>query len=136
MDITTGGWSEDSATQSQGVVHFPYKGVNTLLIWMPGGSDTADTVLTNHYNLLTTSQPESVFTIISEGEIAVGGETGAYGTFVVTDSTGATTGGGIIGGWICSNLDTSFGLTVTTDLDATTLQIRFSRLISSFGCSG
>ena len=49
--------------------------------------------------------------------------------------SGASTGGGIIGGWICSNSATSFGLTVTTDLDATTLQIRFSRLISSFGCS-
>ncbi len=135
VDITTTGWSEDSATQDQGVVYFPYKGVNAILIWMPAGSDTADTVLTNHYNLFTTSQPDNEFTIISEGEIAVGTETGAYGTFVAADSSGASTGGGIIGGWICSNSATSFGLTVTTDLDATTLQIRFSRLISSFGCS-
>ena len=135
VDFTTSGWSETNASEDQGAVHFPYKGVNALLIWMPAGSDDANTVLTNHYNLLTSSQPGSAFTIISEGELTVDGEKGAFGTFVAADSTGTTTGGGIIGGWICSQSNTSFGLTVTTDLDSTTLQIRFSRLISSFGCS-
>jgi hypothetical protein len=135
VDITTTGWSETNATEVQGALHFPYKGVNALLIWMPAGSDDANAVLTNHYNLLTNSQPDSAFTIISDGEITVDGKKGAYGTFVAADKTGTTTGGGIIGGWICSQSDTSFGLTVTTDLDSTTLQIRFSRLINSFGCS-
>ena len=44
-------------------------------------------------------------------------------------------GGGLIGAWICSELETAFRLTVTvTGTETTVVQVRFDSLLDNFVC--
>jgi hypothetical protein len=112
---------------------FVYKGASVVLYWLPAEQQTASMTLSSTYQLLKSSQPSASFLTVSEGDLLVNGEMGQFGGFAATESTGASSGGGLIGAWVCSGPQTAFSLTVTGS-DATSLQIRFDRLISGFSC--
>jgi len=128
------GWTGTEANLAQGLLTFTYKGASVLLYWLPAEQQAPPTLLSSTYQLLRSSQPSASFQTISEGELLVSGETGRFGGFIATESTGVRAGGGLIGAWVCSDLQTAFSLTVT-GFDAAALQIRFDRLISGFVCS-
>ena len=128
------GWTDTEADLAQGLLTFTYKGASVLLYWLPAEQQTPATILPSTYQLLRSSQPSASFLAVSEGELLVSGETGRFGGFVATESTGVRAGGGLIGTWVCADRETAFSLTVT-GFDAAALQIRFDRLVSGFVCS-
>lgn len=132
--VSSAGWTESDASQEQGVLRFPYGGVNVLLRWIPGDEGTPSSVLADSFGVLRSSQPNLQFNAISEGELEVGGEPGAFGGFAAADSSGAVLGGGLIGAWLCQSPARAFSLTVTGQ-GATTAQIRFQNLVDNFSCS-
>jgi hypothetical protein len=133
VDLATGGLTGTEADLAQGVLTFTYKGASVLLYWLPAEQQTPPAIVSATYQSVVSNQPSVTFLTVNEGEILVSGETGWYGGFVATDSTGGSAGGGLMGAWICSESETAFSLT-TTGPDATSLQIRFDRLISGFSC--
>ena len=133
VDLATAGLTGTTADFVQGVLTFTYKGASALLYWLPAEQQTPPAIVSSTYQSVVSNQPTVTFLTVNEGEILVSGETGWYGGFVATDSTGDSAGGGLMGAWICSKSKTAFSLT-TTGPDATSLQIRFDRLISGFSC--
>ena len=132
-NISSAGWTENEASAIQGVLSFDYGGVNALLRWIPAQGVTSETMLVDSYNILRNAQTGISFNPVNEGQLTVSSEPGAFGSFAAADAAGSTVGGGVIGSWICPASTTAFALTVT-GADATTLQIRFQRLLNSFGC--
>lgn len=132
--VSSAGWTETDANQEQGVLRFPYGGVNVLLRWVPGDGGTPSSILAEGFGVLRSSQPALQFNAISEGELTVGGQSGAFGGFSAADSSGSVLGGGLIGAWLCESPDRAFSLTVTGQ-GATTAQIRFQNLVDNFSCS-
>jgi len=130
--VQTGGWTNPEPDTSQGMIKFPYEGVSAILVWYPSDS-TPQQIVANSFNLLKNSQPNLTFEGISDGAIPVSGETGVFGGFRVLDG-GATVGGGFVSGWVCSESQSRFALTVTGP-QATVVQIRFQRIINQFSCS-
>ena len=90
--------------------------------------------LADTYNILRGTQSELTFEPISEGDIAVSGESGTFGGFRTLDATETVIGGGLIGAWVCPGQDTAFRLALT-GVDSTVAQVRFNRLLSNFACS-
>ena len=68
------------------------------------------------------------------GILTVNGESGRFGGFVATESSGGSAGGGLIGAWNCAGKGSAFSLTATGP-DATALQVRFDRLVAGFKCA-
>ena len=132
-NISSAGWTEPEPSQSQGVLSFGYGGVTALLRWIPAEGVTSEAMLVDSYNILSNAQPGLRFTPVNEGRITVSSEPGAFGSFAAADAAGAILGGGVIGSWFCPVSTTAFALTVTGP-KATTLQIRFQRLLDSFSC--
>jgi hypothetical protein len=134
-NLATGGFAatDTEASIAQGALTFTYKGANILLYWQPAEQQTPQGLVASNYQSLANSQPSVTFLAISEGEILVSEETGWYGGFIASDTTSDSTGGGLIGAWICSESSTAF-LLEATGPDATSLQIRFDRVTSGFSC--
>ena len=135
VNITSAGWTETEPSKDQGILSFGYKGVTVLVIWIPSDGTTPAGFLADNFVLLQSTQPDVTFIAISEGDVVVSEVDGKFAGFGATDAGGDSVNGGLIGAWICSGTDTAFGLT-TTGADATILQIRFQRLLNSFGCEG
>jgi hypothetical protein len=133
VNLATSGLTGIEANLAQGVLTFTYKGSSVLLYWLPAEEQTPPAIVSSTYQSIVSNQPTVTFLTINEGDILVSGETGWYGGFVATDVTGASAGGGLMGAWICPESQTAFSLTATGP-DATSLQIRFDRLISGFSC--
>jgi hypothetical protein len=133
VDLATAGLTGTEANLAEGVLTFTYKGASVLLYWLPADQQTPAAIVSSTYQSVVSNQPLVTFLPINEGEILVSGETGWYGGFVATDATGASAGGGLMGAWICPESTTAFSLTATGP-DATSIQIRFDRLISGFSC--
>ena len=114
------------------MIKFQYEGVSAILVWY--SSDiTPQQIVADSYNLLKDSQPNLTFEGISDGAFPVSGETGVFGGFRVLDG-GATVGGGFVSGWVCSESQSRYALTVTGP-QATVVQIRFQRIVNQFSCS-
>jgi len=128
------GWTAKDADDEQGTLAFPYEGVNAILVWVPEGNSTPNTMLADMYDFLRQSQPSLTFAPASEGDLTVSTSLGRYGTFRASDSSGSVAGGGLIGSWVCPVPKSAFALTVT-GADATVVQIRFQRLLDNFVCS-
>lgn len=128
------GWTESDPSTTQGLITFNYGGVNTNLVWGPPEDRTPLTFLADTYNILRASQPDTTFESISDGDITVNDQVGAYGGFKATGIDGSTLGGGLIGTWLCPDADTAFRMTLTGE-DATLVQLRFDRLLENFTCA-
>ncbi len=133
-NLTISGMSNDTANTQQGLLSFEYNGVDIAILWLPATADSPSSIIESTFQLLKDSQPSNILTPVSDGDISIDGESGTFGGFVATDSSGANAGGGLIAAWTCQELDISLIL-VATGPDATALQIRFDRLVSGFKCS-
>jgi len=131
VDVENSGLNGDQATAEDGIIFFEYGGANAILLWFEDNESDIDEVLSDSYTSLVESQSDLTFSLINEGSVAVGTDSGQYLTFV-TNSASGDTGGGITGSWRCS-LQTVFALTVT-GADATVVQVRFKRLVDGFAC--
>ena len=125
--------TDTSPDDKQGLIKFDYSGANTIIYWVPSTSSDSLTLVDAAYLLLESSQPENTFSSISSGNITADGQEGSFGGFLVTNSTGESAGGGLIGGWVCGEA-TDF-VAILSGPDATAIQIRFDRLIEGFKCS-
>ena len=132
--ITISGMSNNTADKQQGLLSFEYNGVDIAIFWLPATDDSPSSIIESTYQLLRESQPTNTLTAVSDGDILIDGESGKFGGFVATDSSGANAGGGLISSWTCQKLDISLTL-IATGPDATALQIRFDRLVSGFKCN-
>ena len=90
-------------------------------------------IVADSFDLLRYSNSTLTFEAISDGAIPVSGETGVFGGFKVLDG-GSTVGGGFVSGWVCSESQSRYALTVTGP-QATVVQIRFQRIVNQFSCS-
>ena len=133
VNITATGISKDAPDASQGLLVFSYKGTAAFVLWAEDADATPDGMLAETYNTLRLIQPGYVFLPITEGDISVGDLDGKFGGFGLTDSSGKSLGGGLMGSWVCPNTSTAMGLTVI-GASATTLQIRFNRLLQLIEC--
>ena len=130
--VQPGGWTGAEPDTSQGMIKFPYEGVSAILVWYSSDS-TPQQLVADSYNLLKDSQPNLTFEGISDGAFPVSGETGVFGGLKVLDG-GSTVGGGFVSGWVCSESQSRYALTVTGP-QATVVQIRFQRIVNQFSCS-
>ena len=132
VSVQTGGWTDVEPDKAQGLIKFPYDGVSAILVWYTSDS-TPQQIVADSYDLLRNSQSNLTFEAISDGAIPVSGETGVFGGFKVLDG-GSTVGGGFVSGWVCSESQSRYALTVTGP-QATVVQIRFQRIVNQFSCS-
>ena len=133
VNITATGISKDAPDASQGLLVFSYKGTAAFVLWAEDADATPDGMLAETYNTLRLIQPGYAFLPITEGDISVGDLDGKFGGFGLTDSSGKSLGGGLMGSWVCPDTSTAMGLTVI-GTSATTLQIRFNRLLQLIEC--
>ena len=132
--LTISGMRKDAADGQQGLLTFEYNGADIAIFWLPTTDDPPEAVIESTYQLLRDSQPSNILTPVSDGDISIDDEPGKFGGFVATDSSGENAGGGLIAAWTCQKLGITLSL-IATGPDATTLQIRFDRLISGFKCN-
>ena len=132
-NLNVTGMTSNEPDVSQGLLTFDYNGVDIALFWVPKSDSDANAIVESTYQLIKGRQPSNTFTSISDGDISIDSIPGRFGGFVVTDSDGDSAGGGLIGGWTCPEAEISISI-LATGPDATTLQIRFDRLISGFRC--
>ena len=132
-NLNVTGMTSNEPDVSQGLLTFDYNGVDIALFWVPKSDSDANAIVESTYQLIKGSQLSNTFTSISDGDISIDSIPGRFGGFVVTDSDGDSAGGGLIGGWTCPEAEISISI-LATGPDATTLQIRFDRLISGFRC--
>jgi hypothetical protein len=130
--ITDLGWTETAADKAQGLLSFSYSGTNVLVLWIKDSAGE-QTMLSDAYAVLQTVASSLTFTAISEGNIEVGGGSGIFGGFALTDQAGTSAGGGLIGAWVCAQENTGMALTVIS-ANATTLQVRFNRILQGVEC--
>ena len=126
---TAGGSAED-----QGAINFSSGGVNAILTWIPEDGSSPLALVSGTYDTLQKNQAGILFESITEGAISVNAQDGVFLGFKSSDASGATIGGGLIGAWTCSDTSTAYALTLTSP-DATSLQIRFDRLLENFTCA-
>lgn len=131
-DVQATGWAESEPSDTQGLVSFTYGGVLAGLVWSPADGRDPLSLLASSYNVLRAAQPGITFESISDGDITVSDQAGAFGGFKALDSSGATLGGGLIGAWNCEN-GTAYRMTLT-GADTTVVQLRFDRLLDNFTC--
>ena len=132
-DLIVKGWTGTRADNEQGIMSFNYNGTNIVIFWQPQAGDTPQSTVDLAYEVQKASKPELNFVPISEGEITVDGQSGRFGGYLTTESSGANASGGLIGAWTCEESGTQISLTASGK-DATALQIRFDRLTSGFKC--
>ena len=132
--LTISGMRKDAADGQQGLLTFEYNGADIAIFWLPTTDDPPAAVIESTYQLLRDSQPSNILIPVSDGDISIDDEPGKFGGFVATNSSGENAGGGLIASWACQELGITLSLVVTGP-DATTLQIRFDRLISGFKCN-
>ena len=132
VSVQTGGWLEESPTNEQGMIRFPYQGVTAILTWS-ASTIIPQQAVADSYKLLRDSQPNLTFEPIKDGGFRVSGEQGVFGGFKVLDATDTTVGGGFVAAWTCSELQLQYSLTVTGS-QLTTVQIRFQRIVLNFSC--
>lgn len=125
---------QSAGDNSSGTLSAQLEGAKAVLLWLPESQITKELLMQFTYGQLTESEPDLVFTPIAQDVISVDGQDGLFGGFASATSTEQVVGGGLIGTWSCSNSSTVFALTVVGE-DATTLQIRFQRLITNFSCA-
>ncbi len=123
----------DGSVDSQGALSFALGDVNTILTWVSAQGSTPLALVSGTYDILRNIQTSIHFESINDGEISASGQPGVYLGFKSSDDSGSSLGGGLIGAWACADAGTAFTLTMTA-ADASTLQIRFDRLLESFTC--
>lgn len=133
-NLTVSGMTGDTADGKQGLITFHYNGADIAIFWLPATGDPPSTLLATTYQLLKDSQPSNTFTPISDGDVSVDGDPGKFVGFIARDPSGDNAGGGLIAAWDCQGLGLALAL-IATGPDATTLQIRFDRLVTGFSCS-
>ena len=131
-DVQTTGWTEASASDTQGLASFTYGGALAGLVWSPADGRDPLALLASSYNVLRAAQPAITFKSINDGDIIVSDQACVFGGFKALDQGGATLGGGLIGAWNCAN-GTAYRMTLT-GADATVVQLRFDRLLDNFSC--
>ena len=132
VSVQTGGWLEESPTNEQGMIRFPYQGVTAILTWN-ASTVSPQQAVADSYKLLRDGQPNLTFEPIKDGGFRVSGEQGVFGGFKVLDATDTTVGGGFVAAWTCSEAQLQYSLTVTGS-QLTTVQIRFQRIVVNFSC--
>ena len=95
VDVQSAGWTEAEPNAGQGSVSFATGGVNVILIWSPAGDQTLLNFLADTYTILRTSQPDITFEAGPEGEITVSQQGGVFGSFITSNASGTTLGGGL-----------------------------------------
>ncbi len=123
----------DGSADTQGALSFALGDVNTVLTWVPGQDSSPLSLVSGTYDFIRDNQTSILFESINDGEISASGQSGVYLGFKSSDDSGNTLGGGLISAWACADAGTSFTLTMTS-ADASTLQIRFDRLLENFNC--
>ena len=134
LDLVAGVQTAGSSAEAQGAINFSSGGVNTILTWIPGDGGSPLALISDTYDTLQNSQAGILFESITEGAISVNAQDGVFLGFKSSDASGATVGGGLIGAWTCADTGTAYTLTLTSS-DATSLQIRFDRLLENFSCA-
>ena len=134
MDLGSEVQTAQGSASAQGAINFPLGEVNSILTWVPQEGSSPLALVSGTYDILKANQTSITFDSINDGEITVNGQSGVYLGFKSTDDTGASLGGGLIGAWTCAGEGTAYTLTLT-GADASTLQIRFDRLLENFTCA-
>ena len=132
VEVESSGWSQDQANSDEGILFFEYGEVSVLLFWFEDQDLDLDEVLADGYTLLEQTETELTYSLMSEGDSTVDTQPSKYLTYVANDDSEDNFGGGIIGSWKCPS-GSVFSLAVKGS-DATTIQIRFKRLLDSFAC--
>ena len=117
--------------QAQGAITFQYGNVGAILSWFPQG-DSLISLMSGIYGVMREGQPDLTFETLTEGDLVVDTQTGAYLGFRSQDSSGLFTGG-LIGSWDCPDSLTTYTL-VLTGVDPVLVQIRFNELLANFAC--
>ncbi len=131
VEVRTAGIGEANATPQQGQLAVTTGEVSMVLIWTSGELTAAEAVQ-GAFEVLQASQPDLNFQPVNQGEITVGGETGAFGTFGALDANEAVLGIGLIGGWSCPAGPT-FSMTVAGTALAT-VETLFTSFTENFRC--
>ena len=134
IDLGSAVQTAQGSAGEQGAINFPLGEVNSILTWVPQEGSSPLALVSGTYDILKANQTGVSFDSINDGEITVSGQSGVYLGFKSTDDTGASLGGGLIGAWTCTGEGTAYTLTLT-GADASTLQIRFDRLLENFNCA-
>ena len=134
MDLGSVVQTAQGSAGEQGAINFPLGEVNSILTWVPQEGSSPLALVSGTYDILKANQTGVSFDSINDGEITVSGQSGVYLGFKSTDDTGASLGGGLIGAWTCTGEGTAYTLTLT-GADASTLQIRFDRVLENFTCA-
>lgn len=134
MDLGSEIRTAEGSASKQGAINFPVGEINSILTWVPQAGSTPLALVSGTYDILKANQTDVSFDSINDGEISVNGELGVYLGFKSTNDDGASLGGGLIGAWACADEGTAYTLTLT-GADASTLQIRFDRVLENFSCA-
>ena len=134
VELTVLGWTAAVADETQGLLAFDHGGTNAFILWILDGSFTTTQMLSETYQILQIVEPDWTFTPISEGSIEISGVIGEFGGFALTDNEGEAVGGGLFGAWKCPGTSTVMSATIISPT-ATTLQVRFNRLLQGIECS-
>jgi len=132
-EISDFGYLEADPSETQGLLSFEYEGANVLVIWVQDENATSEAMLKDTYQLVQDASSDLSFTAISEGDITISGQPGRFGSLVATDAAGVSSGGALIGAWVCTESNTVMSLTVSSS-NATILQVRFDRLVQGSEC--
>ena len=132
-EISDFGYLETDPSETQGLLSFEYEGANVLVIWVQDENATTEAMLKDTYQLVQDASSDLSFTAISEGDITISGQPGRFGSLVATDAAGVSSGGALIGAWVCAESNTVMSLTVSSS-NATILQVRFDRLVQGSEC--
>jgi len=136
VDVNSIAWLGGGPNSSQGLINFSSSGTSVILIWQPAQGQPTSILTGLGLGVLQASQPTTTFTGVAEGNINSKGLDVAFGGFASTDSSGSAIGGGIVGGWTCTDESTNSSdfIVIITGVDSTLVQIRFDRLLDNFNC--
>ena len=134
MDLGSEVRTAQGSASEQGAINFPLGEVNSILTWVPQEGSSPLALVSGTYEILKANQTSVSFSTINDGELSVNGQAGVYLGFKSTGDNGASLGGGLIGSWACAGEGTAYTLTLT-GADASTLQIRFDRVLENFSCA-
>ena len=127
------GYTETEANNKQGLLSLKYDGANIIVIWIQQVDATPEAMLKDTYQVVKNSSKTLSFVAVSEGDLTISKQQGRFGSLIATDASGKAAGGALIGSMVCKNTNTALSLTVTSG-NATTLQVRFDRLIKGLEC--
>ena len=133
QEIKAFGYTETKANDKQGLLSLKYDGANVIVIWIQQVDATSEAMLKDTYQVVKNSSKTLSFVAVSEGNITISKQQGRFGSLIATDASGKAAGGALIGSVVCKNTNTALSLTVSSG-NATTLQVRFDRLIKGLEC--